>query len=337
VPSRNFHSSSKEFSIESGEQQMAAVTAQMVKELREATGAGMTDCKKALDEAQGDMDAALKVLRERGLAAAAKKSSRAASEGVVSAVITNDLGKGYLVEVNCETDFVTRNEEFQAFVANLQTIILSNNPSSLEALTAAGYVTGGSVAEATTNLVAKIGENITVRRYATLGEGKNVVASYVHGGGKVGVLVELTAEGLTSAQRSNPALSEIAKDVALQVAAMKPLYTNREAVPADIVKSESEVFWTQYKNQGKPEAALPKIVSSRMDTWHKENCLTEQLFVKDDSKTVSAYVADAGKQAGVAGLKIANFVRLELGQGVEKKSGDFAAEVAQQIAASSKN
>lgn len=315
---------------------MAAVTAQMVKELREATGAGMTDCKKALDEAQGDMDAALKVLRERGLAAAAKKSSRAASEGVVASVIANDLGKGYLVEVNCETDFVTRNEEFQAFVANLQNIILSNGPTSLEALTGAGYTTGGSVAEATTNLVAKIGENITVRRFASLGEGKNLVASYVHGGGKVGVLVELTAEGL-SAQRSNPALSEIAKDVALQVAAMKPLYTNREAVPAEIVKSESEVFWTQYKNQGKPEAALPKIVSSRMDTWHKENCLTEQLFVKDDSKTVAAYVADAGKQAGVAGLKVANFVRLELGQGVEKKSGDFAAEVAQQIAATSKN
>jgi elongation factor Ts len=315
---------------------MAAVTAQMVKELREATGAGMTDCKKALDEASGDMDAALKVLRERGLAAAAKKSSRAASEGVVSAVIANDLGKGYLVEVNCETDFVTRNEEFQAFVANLQNIILKNAPTTLESLTSTGYTTGGTVAEATTNLVAKIGENITVRRFATLGAGSNLVASYVHGGGKVGVLVELTAEGLT-AQRSNPALSEIAKDVALQVAAMKPLYTNREAVPSDVVKSESEVFWTQYKNQGKPEAALPKIVSSRMDTWHKENCLTEQLFVKDDSKTVSAYVTDAGKQAGVTGLKVANFVRLELGQGVEKKSGDFAAEVAQQIAASSKN
>jgi elongation factor Ts len=296
----------------------------------------MTDCKKALDEAAGDMEAALKVLRERGLAAAAKKSSRAASEGVVAAVITNDLGKGYLVEVNCETDFVTRNEEFQAFVANLQNIIVKNNPTTLEALTAAGYTTGGTVAEATTNLVAKIGENITVRRFASLGAGSNLVASYVHGGGKVGVLVELVAEGLT-AQRSNPALSEIAKDVALQVAAMKPLYTNREAVPADVVKSESEVFWTQYKNQGKPEAALPKIVSSRMDTWHKENCLTEQMFVKDDSKTVAAYVADAGKQAGVAGLKVANFVRLELGQGVEKKSGDFAAEVAQQIAASSKN
>jgi elongation factor Ts len=315
---------------------MAVVTAQMVKELREATGAGMTDCKKALDEAQGDIEAALKVLRERGLAAAAKKSSRAASEGVVASVISNDLGRGYLVEVNCETDFVTRNEEFQAFVTNLQQIILNQSPSTLEALTATAYTTGGTIAEATTNLVAKIGENITVRRYATLGEGKNLVASYVHGGGKVGVLVELTAEGLT-AQRSNPVLSEIAKDVALQVAAMKPLYTNREAVPADIVKSESEVFWTQYKNQGKPDAALPKIVSSRMETWHKENCLTEQLFVKDDSKTVAAYVADAGKQAGVAGLKVANFVRLELGQGVDKKTGDFAAEVAQQIAASSKN
>jgi len=315
---------------------MAAVTAQMVKELREATGAGMTDCKKALDEAAGDVEAALKVLRERGLAAAAKKSARAASEGVVAAVIADDLGKGFLVEVNCETDFVTRNEEFQGFVTNLQAIILKSRPSSLEALAAAAYTTGGTVAEATTNLVAKIGENITVRRFAELGTGSNLVSCYVHGGGKVGVLVELTAEGI-GASRTNPALAEIAKDVALQVAAMKPLYINREAVPADTVKSESEVFWTQYKNQGKPEAALPKIVTSRMETWHKENCLTEQLFVKDDSKTVAAYVADAGKQAGVPGLKVSNFVRLELGQGVEKKSGDFAAEVAEQIAASSKN
>lgn len=311
---------------------MAAVTAQMVKELREITGAGMTDCKKALDETQGDVQKAVVILREKGLAAAAKKASRAASEGVVSAVLSADNTRGFVVEVNCETDFVTRNEAFQELVANVQTLIAKTQPANLEALLAASYPTGGTLAEAVTNLVAKIGENINVRRYETLGNGTNLVASYVHGGGKVGVLVELAAEGI-AAQRSNPALQELAKDVALQAAAMKPLYINREAVPQDTIKSETEVFFNQYRNQGKPEAALPKIVSNRMETWMKENCLVEQAFVKDDSKTVAAYVAEGGKAAGVAGLKVVNFIRMELGQGVEKKSVDFASEVAQQLAA----
>ncbi len=312
-----------------------SVTPQMVKELRESTGAGMSDCKKALDQAAGDMDKAVVFLRERGLAAAAKKASRAASEGVVSAVVKADNSKGFLVEINCETDFVTRNEGFQAFVVNVQKTIETNAPASLDALLAI-KMGEATVQHTTTELVAKIGENITVRRFETLGNADTMVASYVHGGGKVGVLVELKAEGIV-AQRTNPTLVEIAKDVALQVAAMKPIFLNRASVPADTIKSETEVFFQQYKNQGKPEAALPKIVANRMDTWHKENCLTEQLFVKEDSKTVATIVAEAGKKLGLVNLVVANFVRLELGAGVEKKSEDFAAEVAAQIAATAKN
>lgn len=311
---------------------MTAVTPQMVKELRESTGAGMSDCKKALDQAAGDLEKAVVILRERGLAAAAKKSGRAASEGIVSAVVEPGNVRGYAVEVNCETDFVTRNEGFQDLVATVTKIVETKKPANLEALLASPYPTGGTLQEAVTAAVAKIGENLQVRRYEVLGSGQGLVTSYVHGGGKIGVLVELVGEGI-AAHRSNPALVELAKDVALQAAAMKPLYLDRAAVPKATVESETEVFYNTYRNQGKPEAALGKIVSSRIETWYKESCLTEQLFVKDDSKTVQNYVADAGKKLGVNGLKVAGFVRLELGQGVEKKSEDFASEVAAQISA----
>jgi elongation factor Ts len=314
---------------------MAVVTPQMVKELREQTGAGMSDCKKALDAAEGDLDKAVTVLREKGLAAAAKKAGRAASEGTVSAVMSADNSKGYLVEVNCETDFVTRNEEFQALVANVQKLIAEKQPTSLEALWALPYPTGGTVQDTATGLVAKIGENIQVRRYATLGSGKNVVASYVHGTGKVGVLVELAAEGI-AAHRNNATLLDLAKDIALQVAAMKPGFVSKDAIPESVIKAESEVFANQYRNQGKPENIIPKIVVSRVETWFKETCLVDQAFVKDDALTVSAYVAQVGKQLGLPGLKVASFERMELGQGVEKKTMDFASEVAAQIADASK-
>lgn len=310
---------------------MAAVTPSMVKELRELTNAGMSDCKKALDETQGDMEKAVVYLREKGLAAAAKKAGRAASEGVVTSVVNADNSKGFLVEVNCETDFVTRNDDFQALVANITTIVSNKAPATHEALLAAAYPTGGTVEEAAKGMVAKIGENIQVRRFGTLGNGTNVVASYVHAGGRVGVLVELAGENV-GANRNNPAVVEIAKDVALQVAAMKPLFLNRESVPTATLEAEKDVFATQYRNQGKPENIIPKILTSRVDTWYKEICLVEQLFVKDDSKTIATHVASAGKAAGVADLRVVNFIRLELGEGVEKKSMDFAAEVAAQIA-----
>lgn len=312
---------------------MATVTAQMVKELREMTLAGMTDCKKALDAAEGDMEKAVVILREKGLANAAKKSGRAASEGVVAAIVDGNVG--FVVEINCETDFVTKNESFQHFVTEIQNRIRSSKPSNLDALLALEYVGGKSVKDAATELVATIGENINVRRYTRVGAGKTLVASYVHGGGKIGVLVELSATGIEN-HLADSSLVELAKDVALQAAAMKPLYLNEQEIPASAIKAEEEIIRNKFLQQGKPEAALAKIVPSSIKTWFKEICLTEQLFVKDDSKTVAAYVAEGGKKLGLADLKVASFVRMELGQGVEKKAEDFAAEVAATVSAAQK-
>jgi elongation factor Ts len=314
---------------------MAQVTPQMVKELRDTTGAGMADCKKALDQAEGNMEKAVVFLRERGLAAAAKKSGRAASEGMVAAAVSTDGCTGHLVEVNCETDFVTRNEEFQKFVETMKTVALEAKVSSVEELQMAKYPSGSSVKDTVTALVAKIGENIMVRRYSSLGKSNTAVASYVHAGGRIGVLVELAGAG-AQAKATSEALQTIGKDVALQVAAMKPTFLNRESITPDVLEREKEVFWNQYKNQGKPEAALPKIVGNRVETWFKEACLVDQIFVKDESKTVAKMVAEAGSKIGITDLKIANFVRMELGEGVEKKSQDFAAEVAEQMAAAQK-
>lgn len=312
---------------------MAVVTAQMVKELREMTLAGMSDCKKALDAAEGDMEKAIVILREKGLASAAKKASRAASEGVVSTVVENNIG--FVFEVNCETDFVTKNDGFQAFVNNLHKIISATKPAHLDELLAANYDASGNVKAAATALVAQIGENITVRRFEHVGSGKNFVTSYVHGGGKIGVLVELSGSGIEN-HLNNPSLNELGKDVALQAAAMKPQYLNEQEIPAETIKAEEDIIRNKFLQQGKPEAALAKIVPSSIKTWFKEICLVEQLFVKDDSKSVAAYVAEAGKKLGISDLKVSSFIRLELGQGVEKKAEDFAAEVAATVAAATK-
>jgi elongation factor Ts len=310
---------------------MAIVTAQLVKELRELTLAGMGDCKKALDAAEGNMEKAVIILREKGLANAAKKADRAASEGVVSTAVDNN-NLGFVFEVNCETDFVTKNDGFQKFVSNLQTLALKNKPQTLEALLDLPYDASSTVKSACTSLVATIGENINVRRFARIGTGKNFVGSYVHGGGKIGVLVELTATGIEN-HLNNEVLLEVSKDVALQAAAMKPQYLSETHVPADVIKSEEEIIRNKFIKQGKPEAALAKIIPSSLKTWFKEVCLTEQLFVKDDSKTVAAYVAECGKKIGLNDLKVNAFISLELGQGVEKKVEDFAAEVAATVAA----
>jgi elongation factor Ts len=314
---------------------MAIVTAQMVKELREMTLAGMSDCKKALDAAEGNMDKAVVILREKGLASAAKKASRAASEGIVSTVVDNN-NLGFVFEVNCETDFVTKNDGFQAFVTNLQTLISSSKPADLDALLNTKFDSSGNVKDAATALVAQIGENITVRRFARVGTGKNFVTSYVHGGGKIGVVVELSSTGI-EAHLNNQSLVELGKDIALQAAAMKPQYLNEQEIPAQTIKAEEDIIRNKFLQQGKPEAALSKIVPSSMKTWFKENCLVEQLFVKDDSKSVSAHVSETGKKLGLNDLKVTSFIRLELGQGVEKKTEDFAAEVAATVAAAAKN
>lgn len=310
---------------------MALVTPQMVKELREMTLAGMGDCKKALDAAEGNMDKAIVILREKGLANAAKKADRVASEGVVTAAVANN-NLGFLFEVNCETDFVTKNEGFQSFVRNIQQLLLKHQPHDLSALLDLPYDASNSVKSASTSLVATIGENITVRRFARIGSGKNFVGSYVHGGGKIGVLVELSGTGIENHLKSETLL-EISKDVALQAAAMKPQYLAESEIPAHVIKSEEGIIRNKFIQQGKPEAALAKIIPSSLKTWFKEVCLAEQLFVKDDSKTVAAYVAESGKKLGIPDLKISAFVSLELGQGVEKKVEDFAAEVAATVAA----
>ena len=310
---------------------MAVVTPQLVKELREMTLAGMGDCKKALDAAEGNMEKAVIILREKGLANAAKKADRAASEGVVTAAVDNN-STGFVFEVNCETDFVTKNDGFQAFVTNLQNVILKNKPKSIDELLSTSYDASHTVKSAATSLVATIGENINVRRFARLGSGKNFVGSYVHGGGKIGVLVELSGTGIEN-HLNNEALSEVSKDVALQAAAMKPLYLNESEISPETIKSEEDIIRNKFIKQGKPEAALAKIIPSSLKSWFKEVCLADQLFVKDDNKTVAAYVAESGKKIGIADLKINAFVSLELGQGVEKKVEDFAAEVAATVAA----
>lgn len=294
---------------------MSVVTAQMVKELRDATLAGMSDCKKALDAAHGDMEKALVILREKGLASAAKKSDRVTTEGVISAVVKNHK-RGFLFEVNCETDFVTKNDAFQNYIRKLEYSVLNHEPQSLSEMLSLSLDSGKTIQESCLSLAATVGENIQLRRFASVGTGANFVASYVHAGGRIGVLVELAAEGIES-HENNPALLEVAHNVALQAAAMKPLYLSEQSVPASVIKAEEDIIRNKFLQQGKPEAALAKIVPSSLKSWFKEVCLVDQLFVKEDTKTVAAYVLESGNKLGISNLHVHTFVRLELGQGTK--------------------
>ena len=313
---------------------MAEITMQMIKEIRELTGAGMTDCKKALSEAQGDMDKAIKILREKGLAAAAKKSARAASEGCVSALVSHDTKSGYVFEVNCETDFVTRNEIFISFVESLKNVIQKNNPDSLDALNDCD-MDGVKVSESIKALIAKIGENINLRRFEKLDNKVTYVTSYVHGNGKIGVIVGLKASHIDS-QRDSEDLKNIGKNVALQVAAMKPQYLDEDSVPKAVIDAESEVIKNKFLKQGKPEQALLKIIPGSIKKWMKEICLNAQDYVKDEGVSIKNYVQTSGNALGFEDLEISEFKYLELGQGVEKKSENFADEVAAQVASAQK-
>lgn len=294
---------------------MSVVTAQMVKELRDATLAGMSDCKKALDAAHGDMEKALVILREKGLASAAKKSDRATTEGVVAAVVKNHA-RGFLFEVNCETDFVTKNDAFQSFVHKIEYSVLNTEPQSLDDLLKIKIDADKSVQEASLGLAATVGENIQIKRFATVGNGLNFVASYVHAGGRIGVLVELAGDGIQE-YMNHADLLETAHNVALQAAAMKPLYLSEQSVPTSVIKSEEEIIRNKFLQQGKPEAALAKIVPSSLKTWFKEVCLVDQLFVKDDAKTIAHYVLENGRKLGIPNLHVISFIRLELGQGAK--------------------
>ena len=296
-----------------------AFTAQDVKNLRELTGCGMMDCKKALTETDGDKDKAIELLREKGLATAQKKSGRIAAEGIVKSYITDDGKVGVLIEVNSETDFVAKNDEFQTFVDNAAKIVAEKNPADVEALKALDYDGEKSVGDALTALIAKIGENMNLRRFVRI-EGN--VCSYIHGGGRIGVLVE------TEGSLADPEAYEAARDVAMQVAAINPLYLSKDTVPAEDVEKEKNIILAQIKedpkNASKPENILEKMVSGKINKFYEQNCLLQQEFVKNGDLKVEQYLSSKG-------VKLVGYVRFEKGEGIEKKQENFADEVASMI------
>ena len=302
------------------------ITASMVKELREMTNAGMMDCKKALKETNGDMSKAADYLREKGLAAAAKKASRIAAEGLVGSYFCEKCNAAALVEVNCETDFVAKTDEFKALVEDICIQVIAANPADVDALLASKFVNDEThtIAYLITAKVVTIGEKITVRRFARYAAENGMVDTYIHMGGKGGVMVELSCEEKTEA------LVEVAHDVALQIAAASPVapeYVRRSEVRADHLEHEKEILAAQARNEGKPEKIIEKMVMGRVDKFYKEVCLLEQPFVKDPDMTVEKMIAAKAK-----GADVIRFVRYKMGEGLEKRVDDLAAEVAAQTA-----
>ena len=289
-------------------------TSKDVMELRKKTGAGVADCQKALKETNGDMEKAVDFLREKGIATAAKKASRIAAEGIVSALVKDKTG--VLVEVNCETDFVAKGDQYKAFVASVAEYVCDNEIADIDALVAAK-------ADATVEATAKIGEKIAIRRFAKYTTDCGVVESYIHMGGKVGVLVEV--EGCTC-----DGAKELAHDVALQIAAAKPLYLNASEVPAEVLEHEKEILKAQALNEGKPAAIVDRMVEGRVKKYYEEFCLVNQAFVKDPSMTIEKLVKSYGDKMGKT-LSIKRFTRFEMGEGLEKRNDDFAAEVEAQM------
>ncbi len=301
-----------------------AITASAVKELREKTGAGMMDCKKALNETDGDMDAAVDWLRKKGLAAAAKKAGRVAADGLVAAVA--DGTKGALVEINAETDFVARNDQFQGFVSEVAKIAISVDGDDAAILAADYPETGRNVADELTNKIATIGENMSFRRAEALSVSEGVVAAYVHsavvpGLGKIGVLVGLESTGDAAA------LQALGKQLAMHVAAAQPLFTTKDDVDQTALDRERDVLSEQARASGKPEEIIAKMVEGRLRKYYEEVVLNEQIFVIDGETKISKVIENAAKDAG-APIKLTGFARYVLGEGIEKKEDDFAAEVA---------
>lgn len=307
-----------------------AITAEMVKELRERTGAGMMDCKRALSECGGDAEKAIEYLREKGLASAAKKAGRVASEGLVVAYVAPGEKCGAIVEVNCETDFVAKNEAFQQFTQDVARHVVEGNKlpeGEGEAILDQPFHghAGRTVREALTELIAKIGENMAVRRFARFEvAGPGRVEAYIHLGGRIGVLVEASVANTAAAEHD--AVHTLLKDIAMQVAAAKPEYVAREDVPAPVVEHEMTIYKAQAANEGKPAQIQEKIAQGRLEKFYKEICLVEQLFIKDTDKTVGAVVKEAEKVAGGA-VSVKHFVRFERGEGLAKRETDFRAEV----------
>jgi len=302
---------------------MAEITAASVKELRERTGAGMMDCKKALAETNGEMEAAIDWLRAKGLAAAAKKAGRTAAEGLVGVAVEGN--RGAVVEVNSETDFVAKNELFQDFVRNVAKLALQNG-ADIEALGAAQYPEGGTVQEKLTDNIAKIGENQSLRRAAVVEVSQGAVVSYVHnqvapGLGKIGVLVAL--ESAAPAET----LTQLGKQIAMHVAAAHPLALSADELDPVLIERERAIAMEKARDSGKPENIIEKMVEGGLAKFRKENALTSQLFVMDNKTPVADVVASAAKEAGTA-IELKGFVRFQLGEGIERKQEDFAAEVA---------
>ena len=286
---------------------MAAITAAMVKELREMTDAGMMECKKALVEADGDMDKAVDVLRTRGLAAAAKKVGRATNEGTVMAIVSDDATKGAVVELNCETDFVGMNEKFKGYAEKIARAAMAANVQDVEALKAVD-AEGETVEDVLTDAIHTLGENMNLARAAVVEAGG--VASYIHGGGKIGVLVTFDVEGIDPASDE---FQHCGRDVAMQVAAASPVSATRESVPAEVVAHEMEIYKAQAAESGKPENIQEKIATGRLEKFYKESCLTEQAFVKNPDQSVTDYVNEVAKKLGGT-IKVTGFKRFMLGE-----------------------
>ena len=307
-----------------------AVTAQLVKELREMTGAGMMDCKKALVETDGDIDKSVEVLREKGLGKAAKKADRVAAQGLVATKVAESGDKAAIIEVNAETDFVAKNEDFVEFVQKLNELVLEGSFASVDEFEASKFNGDTTVKEELTEKIATIGENMNIRRFESLGEAGCVYASYVHGNGKIAVLVEMKTDAAASE------VMELGKDVAMQVASMNPAYNTREDVDADYIAREKEIILKQALNENeqaakpKPEEIVTKIAEGRLNKQLKEVCLQEQAFVKDSSMTVAEYINSKAKEIG-KDVKVTKTVRYEVGEGIEVKEEDFAEEVAKQM------
>ncbi|GAA0091941.1 translation elongation factor Ts [Paraclostridium bifermentans] len=299
-----------------------AITAQMVKELRETTGAGMMDCKKALQEAEGNMERAIDLLREKGLSKAAKKSDRIAAEGLVAIEMNADNTVGAIVEINSETDFVAKNEDFKTFVKDVAEMALATEKEDVAGLLTESHKEG-ALSEVLNNRIATIGEKLDIRRFekvCTNGQ----VAGYIHGGGKIGVLVELETEA-----RDADVLA-MGKDIAMQVAAMNPKYVSKDDVDQDYIAHETEILTQQALNEGKPANIVEKMIKGRLEKQLKEVCLVEQAFVKNPDLTIKQLVADVAKKVG-SEIKVARVVRFEVGEGIEKKEENFAEEVAKQL------
>ncbi len=304
-----------------------AFTSKDVMALREKTGVGMMDCKKALQESDGDMEKAIDYLREKGLAKQAKKASRVAAEGMAYATVDYDKKVGVVVEVNSETDFAAKSDNFVNFVKEIADVIINESPADVDALLAAN-VNGQTVADLLRDKVMVIGENLSIRRFVRY-EGDCV--AYVHGGGRIGVLVKFEADAAAS---GSEALIECGKDVAMQIAALNAPYLNEASVPAEVVEHEKEVqlalIKNDPKNASKPEAVLEKMIIGKMRKYFEENCLVNQAFVKDGNLNVAQYVEQQAKVAGGA-MELTSFVRFEKGEGIQKREDDFASEVAAMV------